>query len=243
MGKRYGQHFTRDPRLLAEIVGAAAPAGEEVLEIGAGRGALTRALSAAGAARIVAVEIDERLRVSLEAAVAALPGVEVVWADILDVAAETLRPPPGGFVVAANLPFQISTPVLFRLLDGEIPWRRAALTLQSEVADRMAAAPGSKIYGALSVAAQAAASVEITARFASGSFRPRPRVESAVVRLTPSGRAYDHAALRDILRAAFSRRRKVLSNALPGYDLAAAGLDPRVRPEEVPVEGYLRLAG
>jgi 16S rRNA (adenine1518-N6/adenine1519-N6)-dimethyltransferase len=152
------------------------------------------------------------------------------------------------WILASNLPYAVTTPTLFRFLDGEIAWKRLSVTVQAELAERMASRPGTHEYGALSVAAQSAAAVSIVRRIPSSSFWPRPKVASAVVSLEPrAGLDVPRLLLREILRHAFSSRRKTLRNALSriegAVDLAVSlGISPDARPERVDVEEWTALA-
>jgi 16S rRNA (adenine1518-N6/adenine1519-N6)-dimethyltransferase len=252
--KRFGQHFL-EPAWVRKVVDAVAPRPDDhLLEIGPGHGALTLKL-AARVARLTAVEIDRDLAARL--ARDAPPNVDVITGDFLDVAADLL-PSLGRVRVVGNLPYQISSPILLRLLTlvGDFPGLvDATVMLQREVAERLAAGPGSKVYGSLSVIAAAVARVEIVLRLPAGAFRPAPKVESAVAHLE-----FDHAASRALpsgfhrlVKLLFSQRRKTMTNTLGallpagerpkvGRLLAAAAVDPRARVETLPVATLVRLA-
>ncbi len=213
MPRRLGQHFLRPrsvERLLATI--AAAP-GDVFLEIGPGRGALTLPL-AARAARVVAVELDARLADGLRARAPA--NVEIVDGDALEVDLAALV--PRGARVAGNLPYSISSPLLRRVLALHGHVSDAHLMVQREVAQRVAAPPGSKAYGVLSVFAALWCDVDVPLRFAAGAFDPPPRVDSALLRLRflPEARALvsDPARFERLVLQAFARRRKTLENNL-----------------------------
>ena len=256
--KRFGQHFLHDPRVLDAIVAAAAIApGETVLEIGPGEGALTRRL-APRAARVLAVEIDRDLVPRLRAEFSGTPGVEIVEADVLSVdlaaLAARLRGRP---VVVGNLPYNISSPLLFALIDAREALDRMVLMLQREFAERLAAPPDSDAYGALSVLAQVHLEVAIRFHVPPGAFRPPPAVASTVVVLTPRAAPAvplpDPARFRRLVRAAFAQRRKTLLNTLRAARLGpadptalasrieAAGVDPRRRGETLSLEEFARL--
>ncbi|MFI5242475.1 MAG: 16S rRNA (adenine(1518)-N(6)/adenine(1519)-N(6))-dimethyltransferase RsmA, partial [Gemmatimonadales bacterium] len=180
--KSLGQHFLTDPRILARIADAVALAPDEtVVEIGPGRGSLTDALLAR-AARVVAVEVDRKLAELLREKYASEPRITIVEADVLEVNLGELA--GGPYALAGNVPYYITTPILFQALR---PPRasRSVFLVQREVAARMAAPPGADDYGALSVNIQALADVELLFRIPSGAFNPPPRVDSAVVRVTP----------------------------------------------------------
>lgn len=250
--KRFGQHFLRDRAVLERIADALAPTGAEtVVEIGPGRGALTDVL-APRARRLVAVEIDRDLAAHLRARYAADPHVEIVEADVLQVPLGDLAGPD--YVLAGNVPYYITTPILFHALAPPRP-ARAVYLVQREVADRLTAAPGGKQYGALGVNVQAVARVELIARVPPGAFQPPPRVESAVVRVTPRPDPVvapeEEVRFRRFVQAAFALRRKQLRRVVrtvAGLDvegaeraLAAAGVDPDARPETLSAAEFAAL--
>jgi 16S rRNA (adenine1518-N6/adenine1519-N6)-dimethyltransferase len=246
--KRLGQHFLHDPALIARIVSAIAPRTDQhIVEIGPGRGALTRPLAASGA-RLTAIELDRRLAAAL-AADAALADIEIIRADALRVDYARLagdRP----LRIAGNLPYNISSPLLFRFLNAAAEIADLTLMLQREVVERMVAAPGTRAYGRLTVMLAARCRLAKLFTVGAGAFSPPPKVESAVVRLVPRAQSAfaegDRACFEAIVRAAFTARRKTLRNALRGLadapTLAAAGLDPGARPETISPAGYAALA-
>jgi len=248
-----GQHFLRDAGIARAIVGLLAPTERDlVVEIGPGEGALTDEL-ARRSGRLIALEVD---RVLLERLRRRLPAVEVLEADARtwDYGALT-RPPGGRVLVAGNLPYSVGKPIVAALLEARTAIDAMALMLQREVAERLAAGPGGKVYGALSVLTQAVCDVELALRVPPGAFRPPPQVESAVVRLTPRASARVPRALearfREVVRAAFSSRRKTLANALAGglgvplgvaRDVATtSGVDPARRAETLSIEEFVAL--
>jgi len=247
--KRFGQHFLHDPGILRKIVQAIAPQrGDDVVEIGPGEGALTLPLLRE-LGHMTVIELDRDLVPRLRAAAEGIGELEIVNADVLTVDFSALhhkRP----LRIVGNLPYNISSPILFHCLDHIDAIRDMHFMLQKEVVERMAAAPGSKVYGRLSVMLQLVCRVEPLLRVPAGAFRPPPKVESAVVRLTPrpeSERATADARLvADIVRAAFGQRRKTLSNALSGVtdaeEIARAGVDPRTRAEQLPPSAFVALA-
>lgn len=250
--KRFGQHFLVQAGTAERIVALAELRGDEtVLEIGPGRGALT-ALLAPRCRRLVLVEVDRDLAAALRPRLADRPSVELHQADILRVDLAALLAPDASATVIANLPYNISTPVLMRLLDAADRFDRLVLMLQREVAERLGAAPGGKTYGALSVVVQAIADTRVALRVPPSAFVPPPQVESAVVVITPRRPpaldATRRRALRGVVRVAFARRRKQLVNGLapltddPRRVLAALGLDPRARPETLAPADFVRLA-
>ncbi len=207
---RLGQNFLADPNLLDAIVrdAALAPA-DVVLEVGAGEGVLTARLAAA-AARVHAVEIDRRLEPAL-APLAALPNVDLHWGDAMKLDLAAFAPAPTAMV--ANLPYSVATPLILRtieLLPSLATW---TVMVQREIADRLRAAPGSRTYGSPSVLAQLACEVELARRVDPAVFKPRPRVDSAILRLRRIAPAADPALSR-LVRAAFAHRRKSLARSL-----------------------------
>ncbi|OGW51727.1 MAG: ribosomal RNA small subunit methyltransferase A [Nitrospirae bacterium RBG_19FT_COMBO_58_9] len=250
--KRFGQNFLIDPNIVRKIV-ALAELGpsDQVLEIGPGRGVLTEALCHA-AGHVTAVEVDPRLHAYLETRQAELPNVELVCEDALTYPVENL---PMGTVVVANLPYYISTPLLFRLLDQRGRFPRMVLMLQNEVADRLVAKPGGADYGVLSVMAQYAADITKAFRVSAQCFRPRPEVGSAVVLLrarecTGLSRQ-EEGTFRALVKAAFAHRRKTIVNSLrdEGYDqerivkaLTQLGLSPTARAETLSREHFIDLS-
>jgi 16S rRNA (adenine1518-N6/adenine1519-N6)-dimethyltransferase len=250
-----GQHFLRDQGIARAIVELAGVTRDDlVVEIGPGDGALTPLL-AARAGRLIALEIDRLLAERLRARVT---GIEVLDADARTWDYGLLSRPPGGRVlVVGNLPYSVSKPIVAALLEARSAIDVMVLMLQREVAERLAAPPGSRVYGMLSVLAQAACEVELALRVPPGAFRPPPKVESAVVRLRPRSEPRVPVALerrfRQVVRAAFAQRRKTLANALAaGLSVpsdvareaaAAAGVDPGRRAETLAIEDFVSLAG
>lgn len=250
--KRLGQNFLIDPNIVRKIVSLAElNPSDHVLEIGPGRGVLTEALSKA-AGRVTAIEVDPKLHAYLETRQAEFPNVDLVCADALAYPVENL---PMGTIVVANLPYYISTPLLFRLLDQRGRFPRMVLMLQSEVADRLVAKPGGSDYGVLSVMAQYAAGITKSFRVSAQCFRPRPDVASAVVLLRTKAHTglsqQEEAAFRALVKAAFAHRRKTIANSLrdEGYDqnrtaeaLTQLGLAPAARAETLSLECFVQLS-
>ena len=236
---------------IVELV-AAAP-GDTIVEMGAGLGTLTLALATTGA-RVVAIEPErEALRV-LRAQTSGTPNVEILEADALE-ADLTPYAGRGRLLVAGNLPYGVAAPLLVRIAEGAPPIARAIVMVQAEMADRVAADPGVKDYGALTVAVRASMTARIGMTLGPGSFHPPPKVRSAVLVLEaidpPLVPPERREALRTVVRAAFGRRRKTLRNALVDVvdrsdrvdaALAGAGIDPRRRGETLSVEEFDRLA-
>ena len=230
--KRFGQHFLHDPGVLARIIEALDPSPEDFLvEIGPGEGALTHpVLSRTGNIHVIELDRDLAARLSDER-------ITVHQADAL---AFDFGQFPAGMRIVGNLPYNISTPLLFHLARFAARVRDMHFMLQLEVVERMVAAPSTPQYGRLSVALQARFRMQKLFKVSRGAFRPPPKVESAVVRLVPL--AAPLALDEDLLRKAFSARRKTLRNALPGIDFAALGIDPGLRPENLSPQDYARLS-
>ena len=259
--KRYGQNFLIDPRVLEKIMNAAEIGPEDcVLEIGPGIGTMTQYL-AERAARVVAVEIDGELIPILQETLADYKNVVLIQNDILKVDIQELAREYGNgrpLKVVANLPYYITTPIVMGLLEGEAPVANITVMVQKEVADRMQAGPGTKDYGALSLAVQYYAKPYIAANVPPNCFIPRPNVGSAVIRLTrhetPPVQAEDPALMFKIIRASFNQRRKTLVNSLNNSselsctkeEAAAAlenlGLLPAVRGEALTLEEFAGIA-
>lgn len=255
--KRLGQHFLIDQNIVRKIVELAAiQPHETVLEIGPGRGVLTRALCAKSRT-VIAVEIDRQLAQMLagetpEKESSACPNLDLRIGDALEFDYASLPP---GTVVVANLPYYVSTPLLFKLLECRQRIDRLILMMQTEVAQRLAARPDTKEYGVLSVLTQYRAAVTLAFRVSPHCFRPRPTVGSAVVHLqVKTGGLLDAAHERDFIRlarAAFAHRRKTVLNSLrdEGYAadtvttaLSRCGIATGRRAENLSLEDYLRLA-
>lgn len=234
---RFGQNFLADPNLLEAIVrDAELEPTDVVLEVGAGEGVLTERLAAA-AARVHSVEVDRRLEPAL-APLAARGNVELHWGDAMRLDLAALRPAPTATV--ANLPYAVATPLLLRTIEELPSLRRWTVMVQREIADRLRAAPGSRTYGSPSVLAQLACEVELVRTVDPAVFKPRPRVDSAIVRLRRRGPAANPAT-RELVRAAFAHRRKSLARSLeharPGSLAAArAALAELGRPEDARAE-------
>jgi 16S rRNA (adenine1518-N6/adenine1519-N6)-dimethyltransferase len=224
-----------DPRVLARIVEAINPSPQDlIVEIGPGEGALTRPLLER-VSKLDVIELDRDLASTL-ASEFPPPRVTVHCADALEYDFTGF---PAGMRLVGNLPYNISTPLLFRLARHADRVRDMHFMLQLEVVERMVAAPSTPEYGRLSVALQARFRMKKLFNVAKGAFRPPPRVESAVVRLVPLERPL-HVD-EDLLRKAFSARRKMLRKALPEVDFAALGIDATLRPENLSPEDYARI--
>ena len=248
--KRFGQHFLHDPHVIAKIVAAIAPRpGETVVEIGPGLGALTRpVLERLG--RLEVVELDRDVIPHLQAACAGLGELVVHNVDALRFDFARLAPAARSLRVCGNLPYNISTPLIFHLLAQSRAIRDMHFLLQKEVVDRLAAAPGGGDYGRLSVMVQYHCRAESLFRVAPGAFSPPPKVDSAVVRLTPYEApphpADDEDLFARLVNQAFSQRRKTLRNVMKGLlsaeQIEAMGIDPTRRPETLSVAEFVALS-
>lgn len=246
--KRFGQHFLVDGSVVDRIVDAIDPRpGQTLIEIGPGRGALTRPLLERCGALTV-IELDRDLAARLRRT----PRLDVIEADVLDVDFADLPAAVAGakLRVVGNLPYNISTPILFHLLDAVDRIEDQHFMLQKEVVERMAAAPATPEYGRLSVMLQVRFRVERLFRVPAGAFRPAPKVDSAVVRLTPlraeRPQLADEALFARVVAAAFGQRRKTLRNALSALaaeaDMERVGIMPGARGETLSVTDFVRLA-
>ena len=228
--KRFGQHFLHEKGVIARLLDAIAPSEQDfIVEIGPGEGALTRHLK--GELHLIELDRDLAARLKDE-----FPGATVHAADALEFDFAQF---PAGMRIVGNLPYNVSTPLLFHLARYAAQVRDLHFMLQLEVVERMVAAPSTPAYGRLSVALQARFAMKKLFKVAKGAFRPPPKVESAVVRMQPLD--WQLPIDEDLLRRAFSARRKTLRNALPEVDFAAAGIDPKRRPETLSPAEYARI--
>ena len=253
--KRLGQHFLQ-PEWADKLIDAIDPrATDHFVEIGPGPGALTLRL-APRVARLTAVEVDPDMVARLRPQVP--DNVRLIEGDFLETPIDALLPADGAVRVAGNLPYNVSSPILFRLLDAHVRTGRladASLMLQREVADRILAPPGSRTYGVLSVFVQQHADVRRLLTLPPGAFRPAPKVHSAVLRLAfrpPAAQVADPGLFESMVRTMFMQRRKTTANALKGFAaslgadaavvLREAGIDPSRRPETLQLDEMARLA-
>lgn len=261
MQKKYGQNFLIDTNILHKIVESAQIAKEDcVLEIGPGIGTMTQHLAEA-AGRVIAVEIDKDLIPILEDTLAAYDNIRLLHADILKVDLHRLLEEENNgrpVKVVANLPYYITTPIIMKLFENHMPLVSITVMVQSEVADRMQVGPGTKDYGALSLAVQYFARPEIVARVPASCFIPRPNVDSTVIRLTrhakPPVVVDDEAYFFAVIRASFNQRRKTLVNGLVNAGnlgvtknqveevLAKMGVSKTVRGETFTLERFADLS-
>jgi len=255
--KRLGQHFLVDRNILNKVVRTAEVGKEDVVvEVGPGLGEMTLALARL-AKQVIAVEIDPQLVEILKKKLADCPNVEVVKSDILKLDFRSFFRKEGHPVkVVANLPYQISTPLLFRFIEAKEVFSTLTLMLQREVAERMVASPGGKEYGPLSIFVQLFLDVSIRFFIKSSAFFPPPKIESAVAHMAwkekPVLDEKDEKWFKSVVRASFSHRRKTLANALKHSELPLPEsiasrmekiqIDPRRRPETLTTEEFIRLA-
>lgn len=258
--KKYGQNFLTDDEILDRIVEAAAVTKDDcVLEIGPGIGTLTMRL-AQEAGEVIAVEIDRNLIPILHETLAEYDNVTVIHGDILKTDIRGLISERGGgrLKVVANLPYYITTPIIMTLFESHLPLESVTVMVQKEVAQRMKTGPGSKEYGALSLAVQYYSRPEIVAAVPASCFMPRPKVDSTVIRLDvykePPVEVSDEKWLFAVIRASFNQRRKTLANGLANAGhlgvkrqqveevLAAMGLPASVRGETLSLEQFAELS-
>ena len=259
--KKFGQNFLVDSSILDRIIESAQITKEDcVLEIGPGIGTMTQRL-AEEAGTVVAVEIDRNLLPVLADTLSAYENVTVINADILKLDLNRIVEEHNGgrpVKVVANLPYYITTPIIMALFEKKVPLHSVTIMVQKEVADRMRVGPGTKDYGALSLAVQYYAKPEIVTKVPAGCFMPKPNVDSAVIRLTryekPPVEVEDEAWLFAVIRASFNQRRKTLANGLanagyPGIGrrqveevLSAMGLAAAVRGETLTLEQFAELS-
>lgn len=259
--KKFGQNFLIDPHVLDKIIAAAEITKDDfVLEIGPGIGTLTQYLAEA-AREVVAVEIDSTLILILEDTLSAYDNVSVINEDVLKVDLRKLAEERNGgkpIKVVANLPYYITTPIIMSLFESHVPLKSLTVMVQKEVALRMQAGPGTKDYGALSLAVQYYASPYLAANVPPNCFMPRPNVGSAVIRLTrfeeTPVQVKDEKLLFRLIRASFNQRRKTLQNGLVNSQeldftkeqvaaaIATLGVSPSVRGEALTLEQFAALA-
>ena len=258
--KKFGQNFLIDGHVLDKIIaGAGVTKDDMVLEIGPGIGTMTQYLAEA-AGKVVAVEIDRNLLPILQETLADYDNVKVIHADVLSLDLEKLVQEENGgrpIKVVANLPYYITTPIIMALFEQHVPLANVTVMVQKEVAARMKSGPGSKDYGALSLAVQYYAEPYIVANVPCNCFMPRPNVDSAVIRLAryeeAPGQVNDEKMLFKIIRASFNQRRKTLQNGLNNSSelnftkdqiaaaIAEAGFSPSVRGEALTLEQFAKL--
>ena len=259
--KKFGQNFLIDPRVLEKIIKAAEITEDDcVLEIGPGIGTMTQHLASA-AKKVIAVEIDRALIPILQDTLSGWDNVKIINEDVMKVDLAKLAEEENGgkpLKVVANLPYYITTPIIMGLFENHVPLKSITVMVQKEVADRMQVGPGTKDYGALSLAVQYYAKPYIVANVPPNCFMPRPKVGSAVIRLEryeePPVKVKDEKLMFRIIRASFNQRRKTLANGLKNSaeldftkeEIAAAiagiGKEPGVRGETLTLEEFAGLA-
>ncbi len=248
--KRFGQNFLHDAGVIDRILRAIrAKEGERLLEIGPGQGALTEGLLGSGA-QLDVIELDLDLIPILQAKFGSNPRFQLNQGDALKFDFSRLDAAPRSLRVVGNLPYNISTPLIFHLLDNATLIRDMHFMLQKEVVERMAAGPGGGDWGRLSIMVQYHCRVEHLFNVGPGAFNPAPKVDSAIVRLVPHETlphpAKDHRLLERVVREAFNQRRKTLRNTLkqlmPADAIEAAAVDGSLRPEQLDLAAFVRLA-
>jgi 16S rRNA (adenine1518-N6/adenine1519-N6)-dimethyltransferase len=244
--KRLGQHFLFDTNILQRIVSAADVCPDDtVIEIGPGLGTLTRQL-AARAGKVIAIEIDPELVNQVKRSFTSTPNVEIVHEDALKFDYQSVG---SAFKVVSNIPYSITTPLVFRLLECQPALQSMTLLVQKEVAERMAALPGGKDYGVLSIAIQTRTCPKIVFNVPNTAFRPVPQVDSSLVTFatTPHYLIKDYEFFMKVVRTAFLHRRKTLLNCLKSFPnvktvLAQEQIDPVSRPERLSIDDFIRLS-
>lgn len=258
--KRFGQNFLIDSNIIDSIIeGAGIEATDTILEIGPGIGSLTQ-MMAESAGKVIAVEIDKKLIPVLEDTLGDYDNVRIINDDILKVDLHSLLEEEGinSVKVVANLPYYITTPIIMGLLEKNVPIESITVMIQREVAERMDAKPGTKSYGALTLAVNYYARTEMVTLVPPGCFIPKPKVGSAVIKLTklpkPSVTTQDEDLMFKLIRGAFAQRRKTFINSLTGSQqldwgkesilaaMDAIGLDPRIRGERLTLAQFAALS-
>ncbi|NLT20412.1 MAG: ribosomal RNA small subunit methyltransferase A [Syntrophomonadaceae bacterium] len=259
--KKWGQNFLVDGNILTKIADQAAASGVPyTMEIGPGLGALTTEL-AARFEGVLAIDIDNSLEPALREVIQGLPQVQLLFADILDINIEAtldhyFPATKSGFIVCANIPYNITTPIIFKLLEECSAMQGAILMIQKEVADRILANPGSKDYGLLTLMTRYRADVQLITKVSRNCFYPRPEVDSAVIKLMPLSNPRvlvpDEGEFKGLMRSAFQMRRKTMLNICHTYyevdkqfaqvKLDTIGINPMIRPEQLSLEDFARIA-
>lgn len=245
--KKLGQHFLHDQNIIAKIVKFINPKPDHnIVEIGPGLGALTMQILPQ-AKHMLAIELDKDVIPRLQNQCKQLGSLEIYNQDFLKT---DLSQFPIPIRLVGNLPYNISTPILFKAIDNIHNIKDMHFMLQKEVAQRIVAEPGSKTYGRLSIMVQYCCQVELLIHVGPGSFTPPPKVDSAVIRLTPKAqhpiKALDNKLFSDIVRTAFCQRRKTIHNSLKGYinteGLQSIGINPKNRPEQLGIDEFVLIS-
>lgn len=245
--KKLGQHFLHDQNIIAKIVKLINPKPDDnIIEIGPGLGALTLEILPL-AKQMLAIELDTDIILELQNKCAKLGDLEIYNQDFLKTDLQQFLAP---LRLIGNLPYNISTPILFKAINNIASIQDMHFMLQKEVAQRVVAKPGSKIYGRLSIMVQYYCSVELLLQVGPGSFTPPPKVDSAVIRLTPKPQplvqALNNKLFSDVVRAAFCQRRKTIHNSLKEYitteGLQSISIDPKTRPEQLSVDSFVLIS-
>ena len=249
--KRFGQNFLHDPNVIRNIVKSIRPrVGDNIVEIGPGMGAITEELLEGTEGYLNVVELDRDLIPGLKVKFFNQPGFQIHEADALKFDFQTLKVDERPLRIVGNLPYNISTPLIFHLLSYSGTVKDMHFMLQKEVVQRLAAGPGDKNYGRLSIMAQYFCQVQHLFDVGPGAFKPAPKVDSAIVRLVPYETlphpVKDFRSLENIVRESFAMRRKTLRNnlkkSISADELEALGIDPGIRPEKLPLEAYVKMA-
>ena len=248
MKRPFGQHFLFDPNILKKIIAVSGISkSDTIVEIGPGLGTLTKFL-ALYAGSVTAIEIDKKLIGKLEEVFESDLNVQIIRADAMKFPYETIE---GDFRVVANIPYNITTPLIFKLLEFRDRMPSMTLLMQKEVARRIVAPPGSKEYGVLSISTQLYTKPTLEFKVSRKAFLPPPSVDSAVVHFevspTPLFDVKDEVLFLNVVKTAFSQRRKMIMNSLKEFEgitdaLDEAGIDPKVRPEKLSADDFTRLS-
>ena len=248
MKRPFGQHFLFDPNILKKIIAVSGVSKtDRVIEIGPGLGTLTKFL-AFYARSVTAIELDKKLIGKLEDMFGHDPNVEIIQGDAMKFPYEKIE---GDFRVVANIPYNITTPLIFKLLEFRDRMQSMTLLMQKEVARRIVAPPGSKEYGVLSITTQLYTKPTLEFKVSRKAFLPPPKVDSAVVHFkvspTPFFAVKDEMHFLSVVKTAFGQRRKMISNSLKEFEgitdaLDEAGIDPNIRPEKLGAEDFVRLS-
>lgn len=249
--KRFGQNFLHDPNVIRNIVKSIRPKpGDNIVEIGPGMGAITEELLEGTEGYLNVVELDRDLIPGLKVKFFDQPGFAIHEADALKFDFQTLKVDERPLRIVGNLPYNISTPLIFHLLSYSGTVKDMHFMLQKEVVERLAAGPGDKNYGRLSIMAQYFCQVQHLFDVGPGAFKPAPKVDSAIVRMVPYNTlphpVKDYRTLENVVRESFAMRRKTLRNNLKktisSENLETLGIDPGLRPEKLSLEAFVKIA-